>query len=349
MSADDGLWHSLFHSLAFSEASGLGELLDAPLSASSSTLDAPLSASSSTAALPPGARPNPQVDVLPRYTSLWPGQDACETCIRTRRRYLCDHCAGAKPPVERWLSLELVLLGRFASSSWPEMAARTQHLVRQPPEHFHCYRELLGGPGSFYPRILAHGPFRNYSELQAARPRVLAFRRRIWAHAGILLSRSPPHVAAARVLFVLRRESRAVVNERQLQDATAADPHLARMVHFVRMEQAGPLAAQIALVASSSAIAGVHGQGLSLIPFLPAHVRRCALLEIRPRQMSRQSTHAGFDLMRWAMMSDVRFFVLKAADTRECKDEDFRLCGNVTANIPEVLEALHSVRRHVIT
>jgi hypothetical protein len=123
-------------------------------------------------------------ELLPRYTTLWPGQDACETCTRTRRRYLCARCTGRSPPVRSWHSLELVLLAQMHASLWPAVHARTQELVR--PDRFHCYRELHGGPGAFYPRILPQRlwPLRNYSELLMATPRVHAFRLRVWATCG---------------------------------------------------------------------------------------------------------------------------------------------------------------------
>ena len=311
-------------------------------------------------------------ELLPRYTTLWPGQDACETCTRTRRRYRCARCTGRAPPVRSWYSLELVLLARMHASLWPAVHARTQELVR--PDRFHCYRELHGGPGAFYPRILPQKiwPLRNYSELLLAAPRVRDFRLRVWARAGLAggltvhgTGLASAAVAAAAVvgaggghgrnkpeppsiLFVLRRESRVIVNEAALQAAVTAEAALRGVVQFVRMEDVGPLVAQIKLVARAAAIAGMHGQGLALLPLLPAHERPCALLELRSKRMGRQATHAGFDLMRWAMMSGVRYFVLKhQPDTAPCSEEDFRLCGNVTANVPEVVEALLKVWRHV--
>jgi capsular polysaccharide biosynthesis protein len=161
-------------------------------------------------------------------------------------------------------------------------------------------------------------------------------------------TRAPSPSRAPRILFVLRRESRVIVNEAALQAAVTAEAGLEDVIQFVRMEDVGPLVAQIALIARASAIAGMHGQGLALVPLLPAHERPCALLELRSKRMGRQATHAGFDLMRWAMMSGVRYFVLKhQPDTAPCLEEDFRLCGNVTVNVPEVVEALHKMRRHI--
>lgn len=318
----DGLWHSLFHSLAFSEhthgiehgtehgiehATEYGTEHAEARPKGEASLWPRLWQSSAAEAV--------DVDVLPRYTALWPGQDACETCIRTKRRYMCGDC-GAQPPVRGWLSLELVLYAQMHSRYWEAVRARTQELVA--PDRFHCYAEVFGGPGAFYPRVLSSGPFRNYSELISARPRVLAFRRRIWEHVGLpwtaARDRSTASSASPTVIFVLRRVSRAIVNEAALIRAVAADADLASRVRFVRMEDFGPLTAQLALVAHSSALAGVHGQGLVLVPFLPAHERPCALLELRPKRMSRQSTHAAFDLLRWALMSGVAFHVLKQPD-----------------------------------
>ena len=412
----DGLWHALFHGVAFAEYTPPPPASDVRRTSSPShPLTSPLVPMASTptttpttsspppselsnelfSELLPRASPSSSPsysspsysspsysspsfsellfsELLPRYTTLWPGQDACETCTRTRRRYRCARCTGRAPPVRSWYSLELVLLARMHASLWPAVHARTQELVR--PDRFHCYRELHGGPGAFYPRILPQKiwPLRNYSELLLAAPRVRDFRLRVWARAGLaggltvhgtgLASAAVAAAAVVRaggghgrnkpeppsILFVLRRESRVIVNEAALQAAVTAEAALGDVIQFVRMEDVGPLVAQIKLVARAAAIAGMHGQGLALLPLLPAHERPCALLELRSKRMGRQATHAGFDLMRWAMMSGVRYFVLKhQPDTAPCSEEDFRLCGNVTANVPEVVEALLKVWRHV--
>ena len=409
----DGLWHALFDGVAFAEytppppasdvrrtssphdlshdlshgrsrtsspSHPMSSPMTSPIAPMASTLTTTTTTSSPPTQAPTELSTELFSELLPRYTTLWPGQDACETCARTRRRYLCARCTGRPPPVRSWHSLELVLLAQMHASLWPAVHARTQELVR--PDRFHCYRELHGGPGAFYPRILPQRlwPLRNYSELLMATPRIHAFRLRVWAHAGLAGGLALPSILPSTVhgkgsasaavaaptmthaggghartkpeprsiLFVLRRESRVIVNEAALQAAVTAEAALRGVVQFVRMEDVGPLVAQIKLVARAAAIAGMHGQGLALLPLLPAHERPCALLELRSKRMGRQATHAGFDLMRWAMMSGVRYFVLKhQPDTAPCSEEDFRLCGNVTANVPEVVEALLKVWRHV--
>ena len=107
-----------------------------------------------------------------------------------------------------------------------------------------------------------------------------------------------------------------------------------------------PVIAQLRLVGTSLALAGAHGAGLGLAPFLPAAplVRRVALLEICPRRMRKQGTSAWYDYWRWAAMSGVRFYRLnRQPDAPECVGKDFRACGNFTVQLPQALEKLREV------
>ena len=130
-----------------------------------------------------------------------------------------------------------------------------------------------------------------------------------------------------------------------------------------------PLARQAGLVATSTSLAGVHGAGLTWVIFLPARDSavvtplaandaatasastsaapppRCALLEILPRRMGRQGTHATFDYMRLAEMNGVMLFRLKQPDTKECYNQDFRTCGNVTVSVADVADKLAEVAK----
>lgn len=110
----------------------------------------------------------------------------------------------------------------------------------------------------------------------------------------------------------------------------------------MRLEEL-PLVRQLALVASSTALAGVHGQGLTFAAFLPAsRVPWTGLLEVLPHMMLVYNSHGVYDYSRWSRVNGVRYFRLIARDDPACFCRNFRTCGNVTAT-PELLEALHEL------
>ena len=60
--------------------------------------------------------------------------------------------------------------------------------------------------------------------------------------------------------------------------------------------------------------------------------------------MSVQATHAWFDYMRIAGMNHVKHWRLaKQPDAPGCVGRDFRICGNLTANVPKVVAALRQM------
>ena len=94
---------------------------------------------------------------------------------------------------------------------------------------------------------------------------------------------------------------------------------------------------QLALVASSNALVGAHGQGLSWVPFLPTGPSTySALTEIMPERMAKQGTTAFRDWSRWARMCGVRYFRIFQPDapysTCPKGNPDFRVCGNMMAD-----------------
>ena len=96
-------------------------------------------------------------------------------------------------------------------------------------------------------------------------------------------------------------------------------------------------------------MAGAHGAALAMTAFLPSSPTvRTSLLEIFPRRMTRQRTHAWYDYRRWAIMNTVTYLMLnRQKDTvgpDGCEDKDFRLCGNMTVDVP----AVHAKLRHML-
>ena len=83
--------------------------------------------------------------------------------------------------------------------------------------------------------------------------------------------------------------------------------------------------------------------------FLPSAADvRTSVLEIFPRRMTRQRTHAWYDYKRWAIMNSVAYYMLdRQQDTQGpdgCEDKDFRLCGNMTVDVGAVTSRL----RHML-
>ena len=86
-----------------------------------------------------------------------------------------------------------------------------------------------------------------------------------------------------------------------------------------------------------------------MIAFLPSGPQvRTSVLEIFPHRMHVQPTHAWYDYKRWAIMNSVDYYMIgRQKDTEGpdgCKDRDFRLCGNMTVDIPLVTARL----RHML-
>mmetsp|Transcript_35481 Transcript_35481/g.88312 ORF Transcript_35481/g.88312 Transcript_35481/m.88312 type:complete len:118 (-) Transcript_35481:233-586(-) len=96
-----------------------------------------------------------------------------------------------------------------------------------------------------------------------------------------------------------------------------------------------PIAEQLRLAGSSIGFAGAHGAGMSMTAFLPSSSGvRTSVLELFPRRMTRQITHAWVDYKRWAIMNNVDYYMLaRQPDTANCIDKDFRTCGNMSVDI----------------
>ena len=94
--------------------------------------------------------------------------------------------------------------------------------------------------------------------------------------------------------------------------------------------------------AQAMGLAGLHGQALGLVPFLPSQTRWTALLEVLPRRVFTQGSHAFFDWPRWARLSGVNYFRVVQVDSAGCEKLDFRSCGNISAG-PGLIKMLHAV------
>ena len=334
----DNLFHVLFHALPLSEDM---KALSAPLTQLLSRL---VDGDSASAGETRGAGSMP-LELLPRYTVLWPGDESSS----------------------RWMGWELMT--RVLSASLPHSlmtsppsAEHTDALLQ--PLSLNCYPLVLGGRSPFWPH------FDRADELIAVRPRLAGLRNALWrsvraSNGAKAPSRWVPHSAASYqggghmgrsespIVFVSRRSSvvRAISNLEAVEAAIAADPYLGIRVRHVAMESL-PLVEQLAATEAARVLVGVHGQGMFWTSMLPTERRggshRCGALEIFPNQMLIQRTHAWWDYRRWAIMNGVEYFVLTQPDTPPCVNQDFRRCGNLTVHTPTLAAALRRVLTHVV-
>lgn len=313
------------------------------------------------------------VELLPRYTVLWPGAS------RTR------DWVG-------WTLLSRILSATLGQLPPPE--ERTKDLLAT----LNCYPIGIGGHSAFWPLV------GNASQLRAAQPRLAMLRRALWRslqrqggggfnskewstwHRQPSLQqggnkhsrpRSIPsemaheHVAAraaeAPILFLLRRSSsRAITNIADVRAAIKTHPCLGRagVVRFASLETMA-LVDQLRAVRAARVMVGAHGQGMVWSAMMPTELAtrpgdgqdsrappvRFAALELFPRQATQQQTHAWYDIRRWALMAGVEYFLLTTPDdppqpTPACSLRDFRRCGNLTVVTRTLLEALTLVAQH---
>lgn len=274
------------------------------------------------------------LDLLPRYTVMWP--DVNESV---------------------WNGWELVSRVLTASLRQPLQSSRREALLR--PWQLHCYRAVYGGHSPFWPDF-----YKNASALINVRPRLAALRHALWLsirseqrHSARMSAapRSLHVVAPGRsrpptALFIVRNTSRTrvIANLDALRDQLATDLVLIDRIRFVALETM-PLVEQFIFVSSASVLVGVHGQGMVWTAMLPTERASCAVLELFPKQMRVQRTHAWLDYRRWAYMNNVEYFALTQPDTRACVNQDFRACGNMEIVPSQVASAMRKVLNHVDT
>ena len=250
----------------------------------------------------PGRRALPHVELVPRYTVLWPGSS----------------------DTRAWVGWNLMSRVLSATLGQPAPTAEhTESLLR--PLSLHCFPTLMGGHSPFWPIAT------NASQLKAARPRLAALRQALWRSlrsggSGHLRSRPPSFVgspvfggAGSRetpmpMLFVVRRSSvRSIVNLDEVHSAIDAQPTLRGRVRYLSHETLS-LTEQLAAVSSSRILIGAHGQGMVWSAMLPTGghspltaptfvssspaAERFAALELFPKQATTQHTHAWFDIRR---------------------------------------------------
>lgn len=207
-----------------------------------------------------------------------------------------------------------------SASGWPAVAARAQTLTQ--PEQCNCYRHMYGGHGAFMPP-----PYMRPMQ------RVVDFR------AALAASARPPRVRTT-ILFQLRHNGvRQIVNEDEVVAGVKADPVLGDRVRFVVMESL-PVMEQYAAISSATSLAGMHGMGLAWTMLLgSAAGTRSSCLEIT-------GMWAKFNRLDYYSLSranNVRYLRLSQPNAPEClscKRCSYRTCGNITANVSQMVDKL---------
>lgn len=216
---------------------------------------------------------------------------------------------------------------------WPHMAARSHALIH-PAGVCRCYRRVVGGHAYFLPDE------NGISDGKKAHRQVAALQRAVAASMGGL-----PVVQMKRVIFLERLgTTRQIVNLQSLRQAVQKDRILKEQIHFACFENL-PLAEQFRIVSTSRGIAGVHGQGLAWSLMLPSGGPR-GTLEI----IGQWRTFHRLDYWRTSGANGVRYMKLKQANAPECVacvGCNFRTCGNITANITQVVQALHGMVSYI--
>ena len=216
---------------------------------------------------------------------------------------------------------------------------RAQQLLDgSAPAKLYCYRRLIGGQRQFWPPLNALGTGR--------RP-LLAWRTSVLATVG----RASPAPPTRRIVFELRRSSRTITNSKDLVHAVASDPDLSSRVSFVSFAKM-TVAEQLRTARDAAGLAGVHGAGMAWLVFLPTRSEglQNSVLELYPRQMAAQNTHAFHDYSRLAEMCDFRHIglILNDSYTLGCDPlKPFRMCGHVVADVPRIMRILRRMLKRI--
>ena len=245
------------------------------------------------------------VHILPQYMFYWP----------------TGASASRQPPYVGWQILARSL--GVKPDEWPAVDARARALTAS--NSCNCYRRIHGGHGSFMPP--PHSP------IDQTVQRVASFR------ASLAASLGHPIRPQRRILFQLRRNgNRQIVNEVEFRAGVEADPLVGKLVRFAVMEEL-PVMDQYALLQSSRALAGVHGMGLAWTMLLPSDARgSSSCLEILGTWPSFQRN----DYYMLSKANNVYYIRIQQRSSPECicKGCHYRVCGNVTGNLTEVVPAL---------
>ena len=207
-----------------------------------------------------------------------------------------------------------------SSADFPSIAAHAQALTSLGG--CNCYRRMYGGHSKFMPP-----PFMKPER------RVADFRAALSASVG-------PMPAQRRILFQLRHNGvRQMINEAEVVAGVSADPVVGKLVKFVVMESLTVLE-QYALISTSRGLAGMHGMGLAWAMLLASEAGgKASCLEIT----GMWSKFNRLDYVSMSKANGVQYLRLSMPNAPECihcHRCSYRTCGNVTANVTNLIGKL---------
>ena len=210
-----------------------------------------------------------------------------------------------------------------SAAEWPTIAERAQELTT--PGRCNCYRRMYGGHAKWMPP-----PYMKPGK------RVAEFRAALTTHVG--------HPAPKRqILFQLRHNGvRQMSNEAEVCAAIKADAVVGGVVHFEVMEKLSVIE-QYQLVSSSRALVGVHGMGLAWSMLLASDAASgSATLEITGK-WSKFNRLDYYSMSRANNVHYLRISQRNAPECLNCRRCSYRTCGNITANVTEIIERLRTM------
>jgi hypothetical protein len=240
-------------------------------------------------------------------------------------------------PVPKWHAFKLFMRALGDSRPEEELIAWLVDIVK--PGRCTCFVEIFGGHRVFNPA----SPKVDKLVRRMRESIWTAFDMRPGMFAAVNMSTTPvqgqprPLRQGGRVLFSLRRGSREIVNEDEVKSIFGS--MIGKKATFeVTFADFATLPArdQVALVASSQVLVGVHGQGLAYTAMLPVNLWRCALIEIFP---SYSAVHDYYD---WSMANKVEYHRAGETPVYDCW-EDFRACGSVRVDASRLKKSVEGV------
>ena len=211
-----------------------------------------------------------------------------------------------------------------------------------------CFTRLEFGLGGVSPAAIAAS-----AVAHARQWRLTALR-----HATRFLPGRPPPFTRGSVLYIMRKEERAIANDRELYDAMTA--RIRTPIRRVWMER-HTLSEQMHLVGSASVLFAAHGMALTFAMFLPdtttradGTAERAAMIELQPSGLgsvrycySNMMTKRGVRVVQYIgrlagrVLSKKRCISMDQAKTVGCCSSAVPLMCNISVDAEQVAKCAH--------
>jgi len=208
---------------------------------------------------------------------------------------------------------QMILSTLLNENNYYTSVQRTEHMFTN--SNVICFRKIYSSRIPWWPDA------RNFTNLRNQIPLIQKFKHSILYHHNL-----QSDIIKYGLVFINREKSRSIHNFDDV--CTVAKKYFTTSIctSFDNLD----LRQQLTYVSSASGLAGVHGQALTHIAFMPSNRVRCFVLEIIPSSM--RNTHAFFDYYRLAVMNNVSLHRYKENVDIQCQNAHFRTCGNMSIN-----------------